>query len=155
MVRQLGEKIVAADLLSEGKDLVHKGEYKQAEKRFQEALDLFRKDNNLQGIAESETYLGIALQYQNKLNKAKEHFERALKLHEQLDYKPGISRNYTNLGSLALILSKDFQKSLELHEKALNIAREAKDLRGESRALTNIGYLRVQAAETGGSPEHP
>lgn len=131
-------------LLSEGKELINKGDYELAEKKFQEALKQFTKDNDTKGIAESETYLGIGLQYQNKLNKAKEHFERALKLHEELDYKPGISRNYTNLGNLSLLIDKDFEKSIDLHQKALEIARKARDLPGESRALTNIGYVKFR-----------
>ncbi len=140
----MGEKIESPSLLSEGKELIKKGDYEQAEKKFQDALKQFTQDNNIKGVAESETYLGIGLQYQNKLKKAKEHFERALKLHEELDYKPGISRNYTNLGNLSLLIDKDFEKSIELHQKALEIAREAQDLPGESRALTNIGYVKFR-----------
>lgn len=140
----LGEKVESSLLLSEGKECLKKGDYKRAEKKFQEALNQFMKDNNLKGVAESETYLGIVLQYQNKLKKAKEHLEKALKLHEDLEYKPGISRVYTNLGNLTLLLAKDFEKSLELHQKALDISKEAQDLPGMSRALTNIGYVKFR-----------
>ncbi|MBS7268968.1 MAG: tetratricopeptide repeat protein [Candidatus Freyarchaeota archaeon] len=137
-------KTEASRLLSEGKELIKKGDYEKAEKMFSEALKKFTKEDNNRGVAESETHLGIALQYQGKLKQAKEHLERALKLHEDLDYKPGISRVYTNLGNINLLTSKDFEKSLELHQKALNIAREAEDLEGEARALTNIGYVQFR-----------
>jgi tetratricopeptide (TPR) repeat protein len=144
MVTYLGEKAEASSLLNEGKEYLKKDDYKKAEKKFQEALNQFTKENDLKGVAESETYLGIALQYQNKLKRAKEHLEKALKLHEDLNYKPGISRVYTNLGNLTLLLSKDFEKSLELHQKALDISKKARDIPGRSRALTNIGYVKFR-----------
>lgn len=134
----------APSLLDEGNEYLKKEDYKKAEKSFQEALNLFMKDNNLKGVAESETYLGIVMQYQNNLKKAKEHLEKALKIHEDLDYKPGLSRVYTNLGNITLIVSKDFEKSLELHQKALDISKKAQDLPGMSRALTNIGYVKFR-----------
>jgi tetratricopeptide (TPR) repeat protein len=140
----LGEKVEASSLLNEGKEYIKKEDYKKAEKKFQEALNQFTKENDLNGVAESETYLGIVLQSQNKLKKANEHFEKALKLHEDLGYKPGISRVYTNLGNLTLIMTKDFDKALELHQKALDISKKARDVPGRSRALTNIGYVQFR-----------
>ncbi|MEM3587180.1 MAG: tetratricopeptide repeat protein [Candidatus Jordarchaeaceae archaeon] len=138
------KKVGASSLLNEGKEYLKKEDYKKAEKKFKEALNQFIKNNDLNGIAESETYLGIVSQHQNNLKKAKEHFEKALKLHEDLDYKPGISRVYTNMGALTLLLSKDFEKALELHQKALDISEKAQDFQGMSRALTNIGYVKFR-----------
>ncbi len=48
----MGEKMESSSLISEGKELIKKGDYEQAEKKFQEALKQYTQDNNLNGIAE-------------------------------------------------------------------------------------------------------
>lgn len=67
----------ALDLLHKGESHLAKAEYQAALEKFLEAFDLFKQENDLQGIYAARMDLGLTYRYLGNLEKAKELLEEA------------------------------------------------------------------------------
>ena len=86
------------------------------------ALQLSKKANYLNGIAEAYRILGIGKSYQNESESAFEYYLNSLSYFQKKKDRKGEAKVYNNIGNL--YRSIDYNKSLEYFSKSLNIAQE-------------------------------
>jgi tetratricopeptide (TPR) repeat protein len=63
---------------------------------------------------------------------------------EDLKIKPGIARALNNLGSVYYKFNRDFEKSIALLERALEIYREINDPQMLNLTQTNLAHIKKQ-----------
>ncbi|NEU08350.1 sensor histidine kinase [Flavihumibacter sp. R14] len=103
------------------------------------ALQLSKKANYLNGIAEAYRIIGIGSSYHNQNEIAIESYLNSLSYFQKNGNKEGEAKVYNNIGNL--YISVDFDKSLEYFQKSLKIARELQ-IKGLIAGLNlNIGTV--------------
>jgi len=116
----------------------------------------------LEGVAERVTdpmlsgqiarQLGVLKHQRREVDTAREHYTRALELHEQVGHQRGVGMAVGNLGALAHDVG-DFEAAHDHYETALTHLRAVGDRRLEGLFLVNAGILdkerrRDQAARS-------
>lgn len=123
-----------------GKIYYLQGNYEDAIKSHNEALQIAESVNDLRMKATSLYHLGIIYQSRGDYKKAINLYKAALQIDEQLgDQKAKILR-INNIGTI-YYLEGDYEKTLEFFEEALHIDEELGDLDGKAADLNNIGTI--------------
>ncbi len=76
------------------------GELEQAITPYLDAMDLFKKKNNIKGTAACTMSLGTIMKKLRNFTKSEEYYKDALKLYESNKDKDGVARCYQNIGNL-------------------------------------------------------
>ncbi|MHC4738107.1 MAG: tetratricopeptide repeat protein [Planctomycetota bacterium] len=84
--------------------------------------------------------LGRIYQVRGELDKAKQMFEKTLKIHKQLGSKEGMAKAYGNLG-LIYQTRGDFNEAEELHNKSLAIKERLGLKEGMAHSYSNLGVV--------------
>ncbi|MBS1517821.1 MAG: tetratricopeptide repeat protein [Bacteroidetes bacterium] len=116
------------------------GDYKQAEKYYNDCLILSRELGDIPITAASLNGLGnVALDLKNyKL--AKQYYLESLDLRRQTGDKDIIANSFNNLGNVAFIL-ENYDECLKFYEESLKLKREIGDKRGIANSLHNLSNL--------------
>jgi len=143
MHRRLQEKLSNPDMRSRssgnlGTAYYFVGEYLEAIKYYEQALDIARENNNKQregawlgGL--SNAYLDLG-----KVDKAIKYYEEALVIAREIGDRPNESAWLGNLGSAYNAIGQ-VKKAIDYYEKALGVAREIGDRQAEGVWLGNLG----------------
>ncbi len=126
-----------ANPLELGERLLVEGKTREAERALKRAIRVLRKDKHR--LADAMISLGVAFYRNGKVKVSLKTFMEALKLCEQIGYKPGVARSYSGLGLAYSSLGKPLEEALSYHEKALNVARETGSPKVEAKVLSNMG----------------
>ena len=103
------------------------------------ALQLSKKANYLNGVAEAYRIIGIGKSYHNQNESAIESYLNSLSFFKKTGNKEGEAKVYNNIGNL--YISVDFDKSLEYFHKSLKLAQELQ-IKGLIAGLNlNIGTV--------------
>lgn len=103
------------------------------------ALELSKKSNYLNGIAEAYRIIGIGKSYQNDSESAIESYLNSLSYFQKKGNREGEAKVNNNIGNL--YISIDFDRSLEYFQKSLKLAQEL-ELKGLIAGLNlNIGTV--------------
>lgn len=109
----------------------------------EEALEMAQNKEDTSAIFECCVYLATYHISRREIISAKSFLSRAWDLHKGLCNEDVdnfvLSQLHTSTGIIADD-EADYPKSLSHHHASLRLARETGDLRGEQRALSNIGY---------------
>jgi len=84
--------------------------------------------------------MGIIFQIQGKLEKALQHYRKALNINREIGNKEGEASNLGNMGNVYRAQNK-LKEALQHYQKALNIHRKIGDKRGEASGLGNMGVV--------------
>ncbi len=84
--------------------------------------------------------MGKVYRIQGKLKEALEHYQQALDIHREIDYKEGEATDLGNMGLVYRIQGK-LKEAIEHHQQALDIHREIGYKEGETIQLGNIGII--------------
>ncbi len=118
------------EIFREGEDLLARGEYAAAERRF--ALYVQLEPKSARGYSK----MGVAQAHQGRLDDAELSFRRALEL------DPSMPAAYTNLGNV-FFSRKEYEKAIECYRKALSLDPEYaiahNNLAAAYKALGQIG----------------
>lgn len=120
------------------------GDYKKAFDNQMQSLLICEKNNNLDGIANAQYNLGTIFFYQNQFERAREHYEKAKVICDQLEEERLIYSCLAALGSVNEKLGES-EKSLEYNTKSLELAIKLNYKTGIAYAKGNIAsnYLSV------------
>ena len=110
----------------------------EALKFFEKSLVYSEKTEAKIGIANSLGRLGNAYSYLEQVEKAIEHYERALEISIEIGDWRGKGLHLGNLGSAYSDLGQ-VEKAIEYYKQALDILRKVGDRRGEGSHLGNLG----------------
>ncbi len=136
-------RTAAQKLFDEGRKLIIDGtsaSYRQAIKKFEEALPLWRKA--VDRYDEAVT-LGVIARAYNDLGesqKALEYFNRTLPLWRELGDRSDEANVLAHLGRIYDALGEK-QKALDYFNQTLPLLREVKNVSGEAAMLNNIGLI--------------
>ena len=130
------------NLLNKQGYLIHYTDHEETIKKGQAALELAKKLNYTNGIAESYRIMGIGEAYANREAKAIANYLNALSYFKIAKNVLGEAKVYNNIGNLYLTI--DYDQSLDYLMKGLKIAENLKDTKLIASAYLNIGnvYLR-------------
>jgi tetratricopeptide (TPR) repeat protein len=109
-----------------------RGDYNEAERHYQRALDINKRLGNEIGIAATHHQLGVVALHRRDYDDAERQYQRALDINERLDNQADIAITYHNLGMIA--------EERGNYEEAQRLQRRALDL-GE-----RLGSQKVVAA---------
>ncbi len=115
-------------------------DYTQALKFYNEGLKIYKKNNDMQNIAEILIDIGGVMFYKGELDKSMLYYEESLIICEKFGYKRGIAEIYNGFGIL-FSYTEDFFKSLNYMEKSLAVAKEIKYKIVIAASLVNIGEM--------------
>lgn len=138
---------LANGIVNEGNVFIITGDYKNAEKKFTSAKEIFEKlledgKNNKtvkNGLARSYASLGVIFSQGSNYYLALENYQKALNLFLEIDQKGSVSKAYNNIG-VVYKSQGNKAKAIEYFQKALKIQKEI----GEQTVpvtLTNIGVI--------------
>jgi len=135
----------AAGYLAWGRALFYQGDYREARRQLQQALD--RSEAFPQVQADTLRSLGIAADDQNE---ARDYFRQALHIHRKIGDRRGEWATLYNLSALFLE-QENCAQALKYGERALSICRKIGDRQGERMALGNLGYIALCLADYAGA----
>jgi tetratricopeptide (TPR) repeat protein len=105
----------------------------------QKALELSKKANFLNGLAEAYRVLGIGKSYQNESERAFEYYLNSLGYFQKAKNQEGEARVYNNIGNLYRSIDND--KSLEYFSKSLRIAQNLQNKELIAGLSLNMGTI--------------
>lgn len=121
------------------------GELEQAITPYLEAMELFKKKNNLKGMATCTMSLGMIMKKLKNFPKSEEYYTNALKLYEADKDKDGVARCYQNMGNLKneyFALDSNvihLNNMMTYYKKAENVYQELGDKKQIAAIKSNIG----------------
>ena len=131
-------KNLKADLLSRLAIFCYEqGKFTELENFSNEALNLYREENDEEGILNTLNVLGQKSFIELDINDAVKLYEEALALSDSTDSKVGKATTLYNL-SFPVGNLGDFQRSISLQEEALKLSREIKNEHLTAQVLLSL-----------------
>ncbi len=150
------ERVAAERAFAEGRRLQARGEadaFREASKKYQEALPVFREEGDRLREAATLQYLGNVSHNLGDPRAAIRYYMEALSLWRALEDRPGQAQTLNSLGWSHSGLG-DLQKALEYYDRALPLWRDLGDLRGEAQAVSAAGAVRESLGDREKALEH-
>ncbi|HEU4497143.1 MAG TPA: tetratricopeptide repeat protein, partial [Flavobacterium sp.] len=118
------------------------GSYEIALQKFLEALDLYEKENNKEGILKCYIGQGLIQQGIGRNREAIKLFEKAIDLNKDVNNDALLSRSYFNIGISESELY-NFEKAYQNFHKSLRLASKAKNTEIMHQALNRLGDIHL------------
>lgn len=120
------------------------GQWKEAEKAYQQALNLAHEFENLRLLADCQLELGriLLLSQPDQIEDILNAFNQAIKGYQTLDDNQGIGQTFEEM-SIAYSQNGNYELALDYAQQRLTIARQYGDKAGESGAYDYIGLAYV------------
>lgn len=131
----------AAGYLAWGRALFYQGDYREARRQLQQALDCSEDFPQVQ--ADSLRSLGMIAEDQNE---ARDYFRQALHIHRKIGDQRGEWATLYNL-SVLFLEQENCTQAMNYGERALRICRRIGDRQGERISLDNLGYVALCQAD--------
>ena len=125
----------------------------QAEMHAEEALKLFRRVDDKQGIARALNHLGLVSQERGAYDRARGFFDESGALARELGNERSYAVAVVNLGGLALI-EGDYVRAREFSELGLRLHREQDSRDGEAISLLNLGFAALEEGAVDDARKH-
>ena len=117
-----------------------RGDYDEAARQYQRALDIFEQLRDQAGMASTYHQLGILAQYRGDYDEAARQYQRALDIFEQLRDQASSAASYQNLGILAL-LREDYDEATRQYQRTLAINERIGNQAGTAKAYHQLGVI--------------
>ena len=140
------DKIKAGGFFDLGKVLDALGNYKEAEKCYEESLDLFESLEDKYGISQSLHQLGVIHQYRGEYAEAEKLYRKSLDILKKLGDTAGEARS---LHQLAMIhqYRGEYAEAEKLYRESLDIKKKLGDTAGEAQSLHQLGVIHQYRGE--------
>jgi len=127
---------------------LRQGNYQQAARRLEQALDLHRQTGDLTGQAKALGNLGIICFQRGGYQQAIDYQQPALALYRQVGNRAGECRTLSNLGLIRL-RQEEYEEAVRYLLQALALARHICLPSAEAQVLSNlaVAYLRQGRAQ--------
>ena len=116
------------------------GEYQKAIQFYEQALEILRRVEDVQGESNTLNCLGSAFCSMGEYLKAIEFHERSLEIAQRIKDAQGEKSALSNIGFAYKYLG-EYNKAIEFHEKSLEIAQRIGDVKGEAVELKVISII--------------
>ncbi len=116
------------------------GEYEEADEYYSHSLEIYKKLNDLNGIAQTYLNFGALYGIRGDYEEALSSYQKSLEIAEELGDKRGIASALQGIGNVHHTKG-DYEEALSSYEKSLEIAEELGDKRIISQIIHNIGII--------------
>lgn len=135
----------ATRLLAAADAAISAGRPSDAIPLYEQAVQQFRRLQDLGELATALTHLGSAYQNLGSYDRARITLQEALDVVRRGGFRSGEAATYANLANV-YGSQGDVEQATELYERALRLTEEFGDQRGLASVLSNLASLRVQQA---------
>jgi tetratricopeptide (TPR) repeat protein len=125
-----------------------RGDYDDAIRQYQRALDIFERLGDQDGMAGSYHQLGILAQARGDYDEAARQYQRALDIEERLGDQAKMATTYSQLGILEKERGGSITVAVTWHVRALAIRLRL----GVPQAVNNLRSLSAYRSELGAGP---
>ncbi len=129
----------------------NRGSIYEARRQFEKALEEYKKAHsiarsleNLHEAANQLFNIGGILGDIGKHDECIGTYTKALSIMEDLEIKPGIAKALNNLGTVLYKFKKDYEKAINLLERAVTIYKEIEDYQMLSTTQRNLDHIKEQ-----------
>ncbi|MDG4831811.1 tetratricopeptide repeat protein [Solwaraspora sp. WMMD1047] len=126
-----------------------RGDYPEAERRYQQSLTIFEELGNRAGAATGYHQLGMLAQARGDYPEAERRYQQSLTIKEELGNRAGAANSYHQLGMLAHDRG-DYPEAERRYQQSLTIKEE---LGNRAGAANSYGQLGMLAHDRGDYPE--
>lgn len=130
--------LLAKALIAQGWLFENVGRLGEVSKVAREARDLYLAAHDQKGVADAETIEAIALTYQGDYFSARQLYQEALAIHQEIGNKHSVAGEFDNLGEVFLHLG-DVRGALRKFQDAILTYREVRDPNGVALAQIGLG----------------
>jgi tetratricopeptide (TPR) repeat protein len=123
-----------------------KGQFRDAEKTAQQAVDLSQRMGDKKRVMVALLYLASAYSYEGREPEALEIFQQTADLAREIGNRKGLSRALNNIAGVLGTLGR-FEESLSYLYQCMDVAREIGDVPMQYTALINIGNLYLASGD--------
>jgi len=142
--RDSGHRDLESDALRLiGQILYYQRKLDEAEKYFNQSLEIRKSENDRAGIADCLNALGVLSQQKQELSQAMDYFRKSLKIKIELEDKRGIVYIRNNIANIYYDMGK-LKEALEEFESTVEVFRELDDNLGLAYSLYNIGGVNIE-----------
>ncbi|MEV0360262.1 tetratricopeptide repeat protein [Nocardia sp. NPDC050697] len=117
-----------------------RGDYSEAERRYQQSLTIEEELGNRAGMARSFHQLGILAQDRGDYSEAERRYQQSLTISEELGDRAGMAGGFHQLGRLVQ-LRGDYSEAERRYQQALTINEELGDRAGMAGGFHQLGML--------------
>ncbi|HZN18199.1 MAG TPA: tetratricopeptide repeat protein [Micromonosporaceae bacterium] len=119
-----------------------RGDYPEAERRYQQSLTINEQLSNQAGMATSYHQLGNLAYLQGDYPEAERRYQQSLTIDEQLSNQAGMASSYHQLGMLAQDRG-DYPEAERRYQQALTINEQLGNQAGIATTISQLGILRT------------
>lgn len=119
------------------------GDYQEASKAYEMALEMSKEFGHRVGIAEALDNLGLVARRQGNYETAWKHHEESLELKKNIGDHAAIARSLNNLGLVAEAQG-DYDTAQKYFEESLTKAQEVNERATIGRSLSGLGVLALR-----------
>ena len=130
--------LVAKAMFADAWLLEKLGRLGEADKAVREARDLYLAAHDQRGVADAETGEAIALMLRADYFSARQRYQEALAIHQNIGNIHSVAAEFHNLGEISLFLG-DVRGALQKHQDALQRYQEVRDNNGVALAKIGVG----------------
>jgi len=120
-----------------------RGDYDQAARHYQRALDIRERLGNQAGLADSYHNLGTLAQDRGDYDQAARQYQRALDIRERLGDQAGLADSYHNLGMLVQ-LRGDYDQAARQYQRALDFSERLGNQASMAASISQLGILDTE-----------
>lgn len=124
-------------------EYINTGNYEQARKYAEQALQQAEKLKHKKGLATAFISIGNINMYQGNYEQALDNYSRSLAIQEEIGDQKGMATSYGNIGIIHQHQGS-YQKALENYLKALNIREIINDKKGIAASYHQIAGIYLQ-----------
>ncbi|MFI7594448.1 tetratricopeptide repeat protein [Micromonospora sp. NPDC049359] len=117
-----------------------RGDYAEAERRYQQSLAIEEALGNQAGMASSYHQMGILAQYRGDYAEAERRYQQSLAIEEELGNQSGVAASYGQLGTLAQ-LRGDYGEAERRYQQSLAISEGLGNRSGMAANYHQLGIL--------------
>jgi tetratricopeptide (TPR) repeat protein len=128
-----------------GRIYLRKGEHDKASKICSEALDLV-KDKGCKEEALAINNIGNILWFSGEYDRALEHYEKSLRIREEIGDKKGIATSLHNIGMMHY-WRENYKRAIEYVKRSIKINEELSNMYFLAYCFLNIGYIYENTGE--------
>ena len=114
------------------------GRLDEADKLVHGARDLYLAAHDQRGVADAETGEAIGLMFRGDYFSARQRYQEALAIHQNIGNKHSVAGEFDNLGEISLFLG-DVRGALQKYQEALQTYQEVRDENGVALAKIGLG----------------
>jgi len=130
--------LVAKALFARAWLLEKMGRLDEADKAIQGARDLYLAAHDQRGVADAETGEAIAMMFRGDYFSARQRYQEALGIHQNIGNMHSVAGEFHNLAEIALLLG-DVRGALQKSHEALQMYQEVRDDNGMALAKIGLG----------------